>query len=503
MDDQNETFGLQSYYFQQAIQNQPPPQQLNIYPQNLINNRVNSSTLDLSEFIKQENMLQNSNPQPKDPMQVFIQRGRHLEWVQMVENATKLLTDSKGLLEILESVIKKIEDFVVDTQLKTKRIISDFEQKIISQIHQSETSLQSVFNQEQFNIYNETIKQLSNKTNSVRLNLQELDLIKTTKQEVKEDVGFIVKKYEIEGMIRMYDKIVGHLENDVLALQRQGEKSIDIVQISKVINQEVSTRLMSIDEPVKFVIQHGERIICNDKYFNLKTGQYMGEIKWHDSNYDGISLNDESVLMSHNNYAKMTHWMWQDGNYKYLKRKIFQCRQPTIMATNIKKNPYRKDYVIFCVMGGNSLNQINIDKLSFCQSKLVYQAQNIPNFIDYSFVSEDTAIIITFQGLVTYDLRAKQFMMQLSHQSLKAPMIIPTYFDIKFLPLIIINNNNNFETADVKKKETLSRIRGLERAQLLGQIWRKGLGENNNTYAIGYEQRNQEMKMMLYQVVLE
>eukprot|EP00347_Sterkiella_histriomuscorum_P012326 403369022 len=424
--------------------------------------------------------------------------------LQVINLATMLVSDCSKILEILREAIPRVENFLSDCQTQAKRVVSDIELKIVKLQTDNASNYYQNQNTSQKNY--EQIKSMREQVMELYENVNVLNRVSISHRESYVDQNFSVRKKEVEGCAQVYEKILQQLPGlqDTYALKVADKNEVDIVRIEKVIDSELFTKLFTIrDQKIKFCIQHGDRILCNEKAYSLNTFQFLCDVIWQQTNTEAIAMTDDQVIMSHDGYVMMSHWKWDGVQYKYTKRKIFQNRKPEWTARLLKKNPFVDDFS-FYVHYEDQLQQIFIDRISFCSSRMQLITQRVPNLLDYYFTNQDSIVLYCRHGIQTYDLKLKQFKLTMTSQDYKLNMIVPINFDMRDLPVVIVNNKDVYETVDVLRRVSKMVVRGMDsNSVIIGQNTRAAsYSEERQTYALGFVQGDGNPKLVQFIIKL-
>ncbi len=95
---------------------------------------------------------------------------------------------------------------------------------------------------------------------------------------------------------------------DLLALyDRQADKT-DLVEVTDGDLKVVS----SIQKEVHFILQHGDRILCDNQVFLKCDYEIIQQLETHSKVTSGAALTRELLALGHASFSRVSLWKWHD-----------------------------------------------------------------------------------------------------------------------------------------------------------------------------------------------
>ena len=136
-------------------------------------------------------------------------------------------------------------------------------------------------------------------------------ILKTQKVEYHLELNLRIDERKVIGLDQSFDKILGKLEEDLIALQRSGTQCTELVRfcynpVENIFKGEVH---MQIPRVIKSIIAHENRMICDDKVYDIVKGTPIQDLDLPDM-MCSVGLSGPVICMGHDNYSKFSVWVW-------------------------------------------------------------------------------------------------------------------------------------------------------------------------------------------------
>ena len=154
------------------------------------------------------------------------------------------------------------------------------------------------------------------------------------------------------------------------------ETGIDLYEIQKSEEDPESTYLkfkMKGNFPGQFktVFSQQNRLILDDKVFNMDTGDLIHEIEGSTDILEGISVGEDSILYSHEDFTWMSLHQWDGERYKTIsKKRMIVTFNKIQYITNLTINRFESSQTVRFFTYGQSLFKIDVCVEDLKKSKL-------------------------------------------------------------------------------------------------------------------------------------